>query len=388
MNELAVIVPTFNERENVYPLLESLAAALQGIEYEVVFVDDDSPDGTADLIRDISLGNPHVRLLHRINRRGLASACLEGMLATATPNIAVIDADLQHDERILPEMLRRLKSENLDIVVGSRNTNGGSMGEFTKERVLLSMLGRRFSKAVCGCEIADPMSGFFMLTRSFLMEVVRRVSAVGFKILVDLLASSHRPVRVSEIPYCFRKRARGESKLDILVGVEYLELLLDKAIGNSIPPTFVMFSLVGCAGVALHVFLLWLQLFAFHIGFVYAQVTAALVAMTANFLLNNVITYRDRRLRGWSILRGLVLFYIACSVGLLINLRVADFARSGGAPWYLAGLFGLVVGSVWNYGVTRITTWRTYRRTNRERSVCGSAAISAAEHSVLTRSGV
>src|SRR5689334_17079057 len=206
MRELTVVVPTFNERHNVIALIDLLSAALKGISYEVIFVDDDSPDGTADVLRDVSLRNPLVRVVHRIRRRGLASACLEGMLASSAPYIAVMDADLQHDERLLPEMLRHIKSENLDIVVGSRNVEGGSMGKFTEGRVRLSMIGRRFSRAVCNCDIQDPMSGFFLLRRSFLMEVVHRVSAIGFKILVDLLASSERPVRLKEIPYHFRDR--------------------------------------------------------------------------------------------------------------------------------------------------------------------------------------
>jgi dolichol-phosphate mannosyltransferase len=386
MTELAIIIPTFNERDNIVPLLDLLAAALKDISYEVVFVDDDSPDGTADLIREVSLRNPFVRVLQRVSRRGLASACVEGMLASAAPYIAVMDADLQHDERILSEMLRQLKSEGLDVVVGSRNVAGGSMGEFARSRVWLSMLGRRFSQAVCGCNIQDPMSGYFALQRSFLMEVVYRVSAIGFKILVDLLASSRRPVRLKEIPYHFRNRMRGESKLDILVGVEYLQLLLDKAVGEFIPPSFILFALVGCAGVALHLSVLWLQMAWFHVGFGTAQVAATIVAMTANFLLNNAITYRDRRLRGLRILQGLVIFYAACSVGLLINLKIADFARDAGAPWYLAGLFGLAVSSVWNYGVTRIFTWRAYARTRHKRAVRSATTAEIRNQSVAVES--
>jgi dolichol-phosphate mannosyltransferase len=377
MPELAVIIPTFKERDNIRPLLDSLAAALAGISYEVIFVDDDSPDSTADLIREISLQDPKIRVLHRIHRRGLASACVEGMMASAAPYVAVMDADLQHDERILPRMLEAIKAERLDVVVGSRNVEGGSMGEFSRGRVALSMLGRRFSQYVCGCDIHDPMSGFFIVTRPFLMEVVHGVSGIGFKILVDLLASSKRPVRIREVPYTFRTRLRGESKLDILVGIEYLQLLLDKTIGDYIPPRFVLFGLVGAIGVALHLSVLYLLLFAFGLRFAISQTVAAVTAMTVNFLLNNTITYRDRRLRGWNILRGLLSFYIACSVGVMINLSVAEASRIYGAPWYLAGVFGLAVGSVWNYGVTRMFTWRTARRALRRHSQ--SAAVSATE---------
>lgn len=376
MPELAVVIPTFNERNNIVPLLQLLSNALEGISYEVIFVDDDSSDGTAEAVRQISLYNPGVRIVHRINRRGLASACLEGMLASSAPFIAVLDADLQHDERILPEMLREMKRGNLDIVVGSRNVEGGSMGEFTKRRVWLSTLGRRFSRAVSRSEISDPMSGFFLLDRRFLMEVVHRLSAIGFKILLDLLTSSERPVRVKEIPYRFRQRIHGESKLDTLVAVEYLQLLFDKAIGDFIPPTFALFVLVGCIGAAVHVLLLWLQLFSFHMSFGSAQIIATLFAMTANFLLNNVITYRDRRLHGWLLLRGLIIFYIACSIGVLINIKSADITRGAGLPWYIAGLFGLAVGSVWNYGVTRIFTWRSYKQSARKQRLEQASARS------------
>jgi dolichol-phosphate mannosyltransferase len=361
-SELAVIVPTFNERDNIAPFLQALAAALGQISYEVIFVDDDSPDGTAGVIREISQRDPRVRVLHRINRRGLASACLEGMLASSAPYLAVMDADLQHDEAVLPLMLERLKAKNLDVVVGSRNVAGGSMGEFAQSRIRLSMLGRRFSQSVCRCEINDPMSGFFVLSRPFLMEVVHGVSGIGFKILVDLLASCHRPVRLEEMPYRFRNRQHGESKLDILVGVEYLQLLLDKFIGDYVSPSFVLFGLVGASGVVLYLALLWIQLSWMGVSFREAQVVATLATMTTNFLLNNAITYRDRRLRGWNILRGLILFYVACSFGVLINLETAEFARGAGFPWYAAGLFGLVLSSVWNYGVTRIFTWRAIRK--------------------------
>jgi dolichol-phosphate mannosyltransferase len=380
--ELAVVIPTFNERTNVQALLDCLAGALKHISYEVIFVDDDSPDGTADLAREIAGRDPSVRVLQRIHRRGLSSACLEGMMASCAPYIAVMDADLQHDERILPAMFERLKRDNLDIVVGSRNVEGGSMGEFTRSRVALSMLGRRFSQKVCRCDVQDPMSGFFVLTRPFLMEVVHRVSGLGFKILVDLLASSRRPVRLGEVPYTFRTRLRGESKLDILVGIEYLQLLLDKTVGDLIPPRFFLFSLIGALGVVVHMSVLWAAMFVAGISFGAAQVIAAVAAMTSNFLMNNAITYRDRRLRGWRIVTGLLSFYAACSVGVMINYETAEMVRRAGAPWYLAGLAGLAVGSVWNYGMTRVFTWRTDRRVrNRaaEKSRMAAAEQSASQ---------
>ena len=332
-----------------------------GVAYEVIFVDDDSPDGTAELVRQIGLTKPRVRVLQRVGRRGLASACLEGMMATAAPYVAVMDGDLQHDEGILPAMLDKIRNEKLDLVVATRNAEGGGMGEFSRGRVRLSNLGRRLSQWVSHTALSDPMSGFFMLDRGFLEEVVHSASGVGFKILLDLVASSRRPVRFGEVPYTFRKRIHGTSKLDILVGIEYLQLLLDKAVGDLIPPRFIIFSMVGAGGLLLSLALLYLLLSFGKMQFLTAQAITTFVAMTVNFFVNNSMTYRDRRLRGSRLVIGLATFYAACFVGVVINLRVAGFIKDAGSSRYFAGACGLCVGAVWNYAVTSIITWRRVR---------------------------
>src|SRR5882724_9052072 len=359
--ELAIVVPTFKERGNVVPLLAALDQCLQGIVHEVIFVDDDSPDGTAALVREIAGTNHRVRVLQRVGRRGLASACLEGMMATPAPYVAVMDGDLQHDEGILPAMLEKIRNENLDLVVATRNAAGGGMGEFSTHRVRLSNLGRRLSQSVSHTDLSDPMSGFFMLDRGFLEEVVHSASGVGFKILLDLVASSRRPVRFGEVPYTFRKRIHGTSKLDILVGLEYLQLLLDKAVGDLIPPRFIIFSMVGAGGLVLSLGLLYLLLSFGKMQFLTAQAITTFVAMTANFFLNNSMTYRDRRLRGRRLWIGLATFCAACFVGAVVNLRVAEFIKDTGSSRYLAAACGLSVGAVWNYAVTSIITWRQVR---------------------------
>jgi len=386
--ELAVVIPTFEERGNVAVVLERLSKALQGIQYEVIFVDDDSPDGTAEIVRAIARTDPRVRVIQRIQRRGLASACVEGMLSSAAPFLAVMDADLQHDEQILPHMLDAIKTQDLDIVVGSRNVKGGSMGKFAPWRVALSALGRRLSDAVCRCTITDPMSGFFIVRREFFMEVVHRVSGIGFKILVDLLASARRPPRVGELPYTFRNRTHGESKLDVLVGLEYFQLLLDKTIGNVIPPSFILFGLVGGAGLAVYFFIFTLALFNIRTSFDVAQMSAAAGAMTVNFFLNNAITFRGARLKGWGIVRGLASFYVACSIGTWINLKMAHAAGALGAEWYTAGLLGLGVGSIWNYGVTQMFTWREGRKRINRRAAAFSLATSTSTQKTVSASSI
>jgi dolichol-phosphate mannosyltransferase len=361
--ELAVVVPTLDERDNVLELIARLEPVLRGIAYEVVVVDDDSGDGTAAAVRDLARRDSRVRLVQRVGRRGLSSACIEGMLATAAPYVAVIDADLQHDETLLPEMLEKLKAEKLDLMVGTRFASGGTAADgFAPWRGRLSAFGKRLSRAVSHCELSDPMSGFFVVDRRFLDEVVHSLSGVGFKILLDLVASAARPVRVGELPYRFRSRLHGESKLDIVVGLEYLQLLADKLIGGIIPPRFVLFALVGASGVLLHLSVLYAMLAGARMEFRWAQLAATVVVMTTNFFLNNALTWRDYRLKGAAAIGGLLRFYAACSIGALLNLQVASAAKNYGMPWYVAGFAGLVVGSVWNFAVTAATTWRRRRR--------------------------
>jgi dolichol-phosphate mannosyltransferase len=359
--ELAVVIPTYNERENVAPLLVALETALVGIEWEVIFVDDNSPDGTAETIRTIAIADRRVRVLERIGRRGLSSACIEGMLSTPAPFIAVLDADLQHDESILPEMLHRMKVSQLDIVVGSRKVAGGSMGDFSRMRVLLSSMGVRLGRLVRHCEISDAMSGFFLVDRNFLRKVVHRLTGSGFKILLDLVASSPRPVRLEEVPYHFRARQRGDSKLDANAQLEYLFLVVDKLVGQYIPTRFAVFVLVGSLGLVIHLCILGLLYYRAHQDFVVSQMLATILAMTFNFFLNNFVTFRDRQVRGWGLLSGLLTFYLACSVGALTNITFAGFMLNSGAPWYVAGISGMALSSVWNYGVNTVFTWRRDR---------------------------
>jgi dolichol-phosphate mannosyltransferase len=361
--ELAVIVPTLNERDNIAPLLAKLAAALDGLDWEAVFVDDDSEDGTWALLQEFERRLPHVRTLRRIGRRGLASACVEGMLATTAPYLAVIDADLQHDETILPTMLATLKARRLDAVVGTRFLSPGSVGEFGRGRLLISRLGRLLSRAVTRAELSDPMSGYFVVDRAFFEETVRRLSAHGFKILLDLFASSPRRVRFAEVPYRFRARAHGASKLDGPVLLEYVALLGDKLLGRYVPFRFIRFFLVGLFGVVIHLAVLALCFRHLGIQFYYAQIIATVAAITLNFNLNNAFTYRDRRLRGWALLRGQLSFYLICTIGAIFNFQVAAMLFSLPVPWALAGLGGAAISSIWNYAVSSVLTWRSRERT-------------------------
>ena len=361
--DLAVVIPTFNEKANVPTLVAHLDRALDGVAWEAIFVDDDSPDGTAEAARELARVDRRVRVIQRIGRRGLSSACIEGMCATAAPVVAVIDGDLQHDETLLPAMLAALQEDgSLDVVVGSRFVAGGGTGEWDSDRVAKSALATRLSRRVLKADLSDPMSGFFAIRTEVARRLVPDLSAIGFKILLDLMTTSPRPLRFAELPYTFRTRSKGESKLDHVVAMEYLIALYDRMFGRMVPVRFAMFSGIGVFGLGVHMAVLMLFYLALGTSFLVGTIIATLAAMTFNFLLNNVLTYRDARLKGWrELLDGWLSFCLVCAVGAIANVGVAAFlhdVRSG--EWALAAMIGVLVGAVWNYALSSRFVWGRY----------------------------
>jgi len=300
-----------------------------------------------------------VRCIQRIGRRGLASASIEGMLASSAPVVAVIDADLQHDERLLPQMLAVIDSGDVDVVVGSRYVESGGVGGCDESRAAMSRFATRLARIVLKADLHDPMSGFFMIRHDAVVACVKAgVSGIGFKILLDLFATSPTPLRYRELPYQFRDRLSGESKLDTNVAWEYFVMLLDKFLGRAVPIRFIAFSLVGGLGLAVHLAVLTLLYKATGTTFLVAQAAATMVAMTSNFALNNVLTYRDLRLRGRRWLQGWFSFVLACSVGAMANVGVAQYLFERDSFWLSSAIAGVVVGAVWNYAVTAVYTWK------------------------------
>lgn len=357
--ELTVVVPTRNERDNVALLYDGLCVALKDVNWEVIFVDDDSTDGTPEAVRKLSENDRRVRLVYRIGRRGLASACIEGILASTSPFVAVMDADLQHDESLLPVMFETLKNQPVDIIIGSRYVQGGTVGAWEGRRVLFSKIATFLSRIVLRVTISDPMSGFFMVRREAFTSCMRRLSALGFKILIDIIASSPHSPRVRELPFTFRARKTGESKLDSLIAWEYLVLLLDKTIGQILPVRFVLFCSVGLTGVFSHLLALWFFLRVLEMPFATSQAVATGLAIAGNFTLNNLFTYADQRLSGWRFARGLLTFLVVCSFGAIANVGVASFLYSEHqSRWWVAGVAGAIMSSVWNYAVSSVVTWR------------------------------
>lgn len=356
--ELAVVVPTYKEADNIRPLLEGLQRRLVGLRYEVIFVDDHSPDGTAGIVREIGQQDPRVRCLLRVGRRGLSSAVVEGILSTSAEYVAVMDADLQHDEALLPSMLESLKVNETDVVIASRYAAGGSLGQWTRTRAWMSQFATRLSVLILRQELKDPMSGFFMTRRALFEEAAPKLSGEGYKILLDFLASSPQRLRCAEMPYVFKNRLYGESKLDSLVLWEYLMLLADKLIGHIVPPRFLMFALVGGTGVIAHFLVLYALFRLLGTSFEISQAAATVLAMTSNFVLNNVLTYRDARLRGRRWWIGLLSFYAVCSIGAVSNVGIASVLFERAYTWWIAGLAGILVGTVFNFAMTSVFTWK------------------------------
>ncbi len=359
--ELAVIVPTFNERANLVPLVDRLATALAGIDWELIFVDDNSPDGTADAAWDLARQHDNVRCIKRLGRRGLSSACAEGILSTNAPFVAVMDGDLQHDEAILPAMLAKVRA-GADIAVGTRYSGEGSSGQgLSPIRQWGSNLATRLSTLVAGQELSDPMSGFFMVRRDLFVDVAPQLSDEGFKILLDLVVTAARkgtPPAIAQVPYTFRQRLAGESKMSPLVVLQFLGLFLSKLTNGLLPTSFLLFALVGFSGVAVHLSVLWLLTSVVPETFIVAQIVATITAMTWNFFLNNSLTYADRKLHGLRLWTGLLGFYAVCSMGGVANISIASMIYEARPAPLIAGLAGALMSSVFNYAVTRIFTWK------------------------------
>lgn len=353
--ELAVVIPTLNERDNVGPLSERLVAVLEGIGWEAIFVDDDSPDATAEQLRVLGQADRRIRCIRRLGRRGLSSACIEGMLSTSAPFIAVMDGDLQHDESLLPRMLERLKGDPVDLVVATRYTAAGAADGLSRGRRLLSRGGVWLARILLGSEVSDPVSGFFMVRRAVVDAAAPLLSGVGTKILIDLLASSPGKLSVAELPYRFRGRNRGNSKLDGFTTLEYLALLAEKMSRRVVPARLLLFGLVGASGMVVNLVMLRLLLAA--AGFVDAQAAATVTAMIWNFLLNNRLTYREYRLSGWKAARGLASFMAVCGLGAIVNVLLARDLYAATGMWFVAGAAGAAVGALLNYALTSMFTW-------------------------------
>ena len=368
VRELTVIVPTFNEAANVEPLIAGLRAALKDVAWQVIFVDDDSPDGTAEAVKAIAAVDAQVQCLRRVGRRGLAGAVIEGALASATPYVAVIDGDLQHDETLLPKMLAALRAGDGQLAIASRYLEDDAVVEgLSGARRAGSRLANWLGQKVLHQQVNDPVSGFFMIERGLIEAVAPKLSTEGFKVLFDIIACQPTPLRIVELPYTFRERQAGGSKLDRRIVIDYLSLLLSKLTHDIVSTRALLFGLVGASGLVINLgslkIIMALGAHAFGTRysaealFSVAQITASVIAMTSNYLINNAVTYRDKRKRGLDLLIGYLKFCAFCSVGLVASFAVANLLFRWTHASILAGAAGAGFGAVWNYVTASVAVW-------------------------------
>lgn len=356
--DISIIIPTFNEAENIPILINRLQEVLLRMDYEVIVVDDNSPDGTAAVVKDLAKGAKNISCIERVGRKGLSSAVIEGIRSSKGEFLVIMDADLQHDERIIPEMFNVCSRDTLDLVVGSRYAAGGDVGQFGKFRSRISSMATALSSKVIGVKIKDPLSGFFIVRKSFVLPLLEKLSGKGFKILLDIVLTAEKAPKIEEVPFVFGVRNAGKSKLSPVVALEFLILLIEKKFLIPLPLDFVSYMLVGLFGVLVHLAVLSLSLWVFALEFGPAQFFATLSAIASNFFLNNRYTFFQKSIVGRKMIRALFHFYFLCLIGLMINLAISSNIYAYGWPWYLAGFVGTLISAFWNYMSSKLVVWR------------------------------
>ncbi len=360
---LSLILPTYNEAENIEELLPKVQQALTGIEHEIIVVDDDSPDQTWRIARAMASKMQSVHVLRRIGRSGLSSAVVEGFLAAKGDVLAVMDADGQHDLSLLPKMYQATKEA--DIAIGSRYIEGGSVGEWDEQRYALSRLATRKATRLCRIKVKDPISGFFAIRHDEFDQVLPRLNPKGFKILLDILVHVEEDTTAKELPFRFGQRLHGDSKMSPQVQLQYIEYLYDVTIGRYLPLLFIKYCIVGGLGVLVHMmtYVAAASLLNGDGALPIVNVSAALliateVAIYFNYLLNNVWTFARHRLRGWNAVKGFVWYNFACLFGAFANLSITTFLYQNGTHELMSVFIGATVAAVWNYTISRMLTWR------------------------------
>jgi dolichol-phosphate mannosyltransferase len=326
---VTVVVPTFNERANVALIVEGVREALAGERWELLFVDDDSPDGTGAEVERYARSDGRVRRLRRIGRRGLVSACVEGIMASTAPHVIVMDGDAQHDPQLMPRMLQLARDGGYDVVVASRESPGTEAFRGPWRR-RLTRLGNAVGRRLARGATQDPLSGFFLARRAVFEQRVGRLYGHGFKILLDLLSTGRETLRVAELPTRLRPRASGASKLRFGVALDYALLIAYRLGGGVLSPRFALYCAVGLSGVAVNLAALEAA-FALLQSYAPSQALATFVAMTTNYALNNLVTFRDRMLSGRAWWVGLTNFYAACTLGAIVGVAVGDLLHRHGS---------------------------------------------------------
>ncbi len=360
---VSIVLPTFNERRNIEPLLAQLLQLKHNVDLEILVVDDDSADGTSELIRQLAYHEPSLRLIRRVGRAGLASAIKEGLL-DATGDIAVVmDSDGQHEPASVLEAIETLHQQGLDLVIGSRFHPQAAIHGLSSRRERSSCWANRFARYSLPkpySHITDYMSGFFALQLDQTIPLLRSVDVNGFKFLYELLAVSKGHIQVEEIPLCFRPRIHGSSKLDLAIAWDFLLSILHSISFRILPRRAISFGLVGISGVAVQILLCQILTSLLGISFERALPFGVIIAATSNYLINNILTFRFARLQGLKLLGGLLKFLLVSSLPAMANIGLAlAFYQNVARDSLWAQLAGIIVVFIWNYAASSRFVWNT-----------------------------
>ena len=360
--KLSLVIPTYNESRNVGELVRQIASVLDAClpgAYEMIVVDDDSPDRTWAVAMEVADRHPALRVIRRRGEKGLSTAVVRGWQAARGEVLGVIDADLQHPPEVLAKLWAAM-ARGADLAVASRHVGGGGVSDWSALRRALSrgaqLLGLCVLPGVVG-RVADPMSGYFMVRRSAIADA--ELSPLGYKILIEVLGRG-RIGRIAEVGYVFRERAAGESKVTARLYLQYLRHLLRLRLAL-LPPRFAKFAAVGLSGVAVDMAILWLLRSRMGLPLTLSKLIAAETAMASNFLWNDQWTFGDvARQQGYGMarLRRFLRFNAICAAGLalsvgLLQMQVAIF----GLNPYLANAIAIGVTTGWNFWMNRIFNW-------------------------------
>tara|TARA_B100000287_G_scaffold201576_2_gene190402 strand:+ start:190 stop:1350 length:1161 start_codon:yes stop_codon:yes gene_type:complete len=358
---LSIVIPTFNEKDNISKIIEKLKKTLKSISYEIIFVDDNSPDGTSKEVKNFMKNTSKISLIHRIGRRGLAGAIIEGIFAANSDFVAVMDCDLQHDETKLLDMIDLFsKDTSLDIVIGSRFTETGEISDkaFSKIREFGSRVTTILIKKILNIQSTDPLSGFFMVKRKTFLKSAETLQTQGFKILADFIATAGKSIEIKEVGYRFKNRTAGQSKMSFLTALELIGLVLSQVLKGRVSIRFILFCMVGLSGIVVQLFITGLAMLFIN-QFPTSQTVGIIAAMTSNYFLNNIITFQERKLKSLDLIRGLFSFYLICSLGAFANIAIATYVFNFSSNWLVSSFIGACFGAVWNFTLSSIFTWKS-----------------------------
>lgn len=356
-SKISLIIPTYKEYANIRPLVERIHQALSSYDYEIVFVDDNSGDGTTELVTSLADKYP-VKIFVRQNKRGLATAVVDGLTHVAGQRVVVMDADLQHPPEVIPDLLRAL-DDKTDIAIASRYLPGGGTEGWGLTRRIISrgaiVLAHLFLPRSQG--ISEPLSGFFAFKKPVVAQA--KLQPIGYKILLEILMEGEFQ-RVSEVPYTFQTRSRGESKLSRHQQVEYLKHIYSLMKREGELRRVFKFALVGLSGVVVNEGLLWML--TEFVGWQYLVSAAFSIesSILSNFILNDCFTFADRRsARGNSRLTRLLKFNSVSLGGLGMNLGFLWLlTQVFGIYYLLSNLAAIGMAFLWNYLVNTRWTWK------------------------------